>query len=209
MTQSAYHGPPAGVEAQDLWSKITQRPRPHKDFVFKARGQDATVRLVVLTESELMHCRAAADAFAKQELRDKQAHGEANLGYQDIYRNEVVVQLVCLACRDPKGAGIASLAWPNADLARQFFTADELAVLFNAYCDWQTESGPILSSMTKEEMDLWIEKLQEGGSRLPLAALSSEAKSALLMHSVSMLSTLRTGSGSAGSQPDAASNPAS
>lgn len=202
-----YAGPPRDVAPQDLWTKLTSTRRPFKDFTFKARGQDATVRIVVLTENELMHCRAQADAYAKQEVKratgDRQSPTESSsLGYKDIYNNEVVVQIVCCACRDPNGQSVASMAFPNADLARQFFTSDELAVLFNAYCDWQSESGPIIASMTPEEMDAWLDKLQEGGSRVPLAALSSEAKNQLLLHSVSRLSTLRTGNGSAGSPQD-------
>ena len=55
--------------------------------------------------------------------------------------------------------------------------------------------------MTVPTMDAWIRRLQEGASGVPLAQLSLEALRDLLMHSVSLLATSPTGSGSAGSPP--------
>lgn len=193
--------PPANVAPVDLWTRLTQTPRPHKDFKFPRAGVDHSVRLVVLTEQELMSCRANADRFAKEQLKERQSFGDANLGYGEIYKNECVVQLVCASCRDVNGQNIASRAFPNADMARAHLTSDEFAVLFNAYCDFQTESGPLISSMTPEEMDAWIDRLAEGASRVPLAQLSSVAKEDLLMHLVSKLSKSPTDSTSPGSQP--------
>jgi hypothetical protein len=190
-------GPPANASGSELWNRLTQLPRPTRDFTFSHRGTEVTVRLVVLVEQELAACRAAADDFAKRACGGKPQAGD--LGYNDVYRNEIVVQVVCTACRDPQGMSLKSRAFPNADLAREQFTSDEWAVLFQAYCEWQADSGPIVSGMTTEEMDAWIEKLQEGASRSPLALLSSEQKSQLLLHLVSRLPKSPTASGSVGS----------
>lgn len=205
MVMPQGYGPPAGVSAGDLWSRLMQAPRPFMDFKFPRRGVDVAIRIVVLTEQELMNCRVAADRYAKAALNQKQAVGEDNVGYHDIYRNESVVQVVCTACRDPNGQTIESRAFPSADMARAQFTGDELAVLFNAYCDFQLDSGPIVASMTTEEMDAWLDRLAEGASRSPLAALSSAQRDALLMRSVSRHSSSPTASTSVGSPPNVSS----
>jgi len=92
-------------------------------------------------------------------------------------------------------------AFPSADKMRVAFTSDEIAVLLQSYMMVQRELGPIVSRMSPEEMDAWIEKLQEGGAAFPLVLLSSEAKNDLVMHLVSRLSDSSTDTSSPGSQP--------
>lgn len=208
MTQSnsSGAGPPKNVEPADLWTRLTTLPRPHTEVAFPRRdsatGQWMTdkVGLWVLTEAELMSCRAAADIYAK-DLLDKNApkSGDASLGYLDIYRNALVVEVVWRACRNPQA--LLGPAFPSTAMIRRYLTSDELAVLFQAYSTFQVESGPMLSSMTKDEMDAWIEALVEGGSAVPLARMPLGSVTELLMHSVSTLRKSRRGNGSAGS-PD-------
>lgn len=206
MTQTASGaGPPPDVDPADLWTKLTTLPRPHTEVAFPRKdprtGQPMAdkVKIWVLTESELMSSRAAADAYAHEILLKPQKSGDANLGYQDIYRNACVIEIVWRCCRAPINAQVP--AFPSTKAIRQWLTSDEIAVLFQAYCAWQRESGPILSSMDKAEMDAWIAVLREGGSRVPLARLASESVIDLLMHSVSLLPRSLEGNGSPGSQP--------
>jgi hypothetical protein len=192
---------PKNEKPSDLFARLTQTPRPHKLVTFPRKGLDKEeqVAIWVLTESELMAARSSAAKYAKKILDDQDLTKQDNLGYQEIYRNECVVQVVCRACRDPQNLKIPS--FPNPDLARQWMTSDEFAVLFEAYCIWQAESGPIVGSMDEETMNAWIGRLQEGASQVPLALLSSAARDQLLMHSVSRLPRSLTDSGSAGSPP--------
>jgi len=204
------NSPPARIDPSDLWGQLTTLPRPTKEIGYPRRHPvtgdwlEARVSVQVLTEAELMSARAAADTYAKSVLKDAQKSGDANLGYQDIYRNALVVEVIVRACRAPGMPGNPP-AFPNAELARKFVTSDEFAVLFQAYCDFQAESGPIISMMTNDEMEQWLERLAEGASQVPLAALSSDAKNLLLLHSASRLRALRTGSGSAGPPPSGSS----
>ena len=201
MTQG--NGPPAGVSGSELWQRLSQTPRPWKDVPFPRRGFEGSVRLVVLTERELMACRAAAERYAKSSLgEDKAKADEQNLAYREIYDNERVVQVVCAACRDPQSASIESRAFPSPDMARAVFTSDEWAVLFEAYIQHQTESGPIISHMTVEEMDAWVERLSEGAGQVPLWQLSSAAKNDLIKHLASRCLTSPTASISAGALQD-------
>ena len=211
MTQSMPgNGPPANVDPADLWAKLTSLPRPTKEVTYPRRhpltGEwlEDKVSVQVLTEGELMGARAAADIYAKSLLKDAQKSGDANLGYQDIYRNALVVEVIVRAYRKPTMPGNPP-AFPNPDLARRYMTSDEFGVLFQAYCDFQAESGPIISQMEPAEMDAWLERLAEGASQVPLAVLSSDAKNQLLEHSASRLYRSRTDSGSAGQPPSESS----
>jgi hypothetical protein len=206
MTQTASGaGPPPNIEPADLWTKLTTLPRPHTEVAFPRKDPRTSqpmadkVAIWVLTESELMASRAAADAYAHEMLLKPQKSGDANLGYQDIYRNACVIEIVWRCCRAPVNVQVP--AFPSTKAIRQWFTSDEIAVLFQAYCAWQRESGPILSTMDKAEMDAWIEVLKDGGSRVPLARLASESVIDLLMHSVSLLPKSPVVSGSPGSPP--------
>lgn len=203
-------GPPANVAPADLWTKLTTTPRPSKEVPYPRRDpvtQEPIGRLSiqVLTEAELMSCRAAADEFAKEILKNPQRSGEANIGYGDIYRNESVIQVLVRACFRTDLPGRPP-AFPNAALARKYMTSDELTVLFQAYCDFQSESGPILSSMTTEEMNAWLERLAEGAAEVPLAALSSDGKNRLLVHSALLLRQLQMANGSVGQPPGESSS---
>lgn len=210
MTESASGaGPPPNIEPADLWTKLTTLPRPHTEVAFPRKDPRTglpmadKVKVWVLTESELMSSRAAADAYAHEILLKPQKSGDANLGYQDIYRNACVIEIVWRCCRAPINVQVP--AFPSTKAIRQWLTSDEIAVLFQAYCAWQRESGPILSSMDKAEMEAWIAVLREGGSRVPLARLASESVIDLLMHSVSLLPKSPEGNGSHGSPPSGSS----
>jgi hypothetical protein len=212
-------GPPANVAPADLWAKLTTLPRPHTEVAFPRKhpvtGEWFTdkVALRVLTESELMKARAAADAYARDLLGSKTKQSDANAAhnadiiggsaYEEIRRNACVVEVLWLACRSatrlPDSLGIP--AFPSTMMMRQYFTSDEFAVLFQAYAAFQSESGPILSSMTPDEMEAWIAVLQEGASRVPLSRLPLAIVQDLLMHTVSLLPRPPTANGFAGSPP--------
>ncbi len=211
--------PPKSVEPATLFQRLIETPRPTTKIKyprrkFDERGKptgdliDVEVAIWVLTESELMRARASAEKFAKVQLDDPEIATSKHLGYEDIYRNACVVEVCCLAVRDPADTKLPMFA--NPDIARRYVTSDEWAALFEAYCLWQAESGPLVSDMDQATMDAWLKVLEEGASRLPLSRLSSGARDALLMHSVSRPLGSRAGSGSPGSPPgETTSDPSS
>lgn len=204
-------GPPKNVSPSDLWQKITERPRPTIDVDFPRKGVDGEpvgrLKLWILTESELHWCRANAEKTAREYLRDpedpKAVADRTGYGFQDIYYEELNIQLVSQAARDVQDPKFP--AFPSAKHARQALTTDEFAVLVRSYSAFKLESGPIVAEMTPAEMDLWIKKLMDGGSAVPLAHLSSEALQTLLRHSVSLLTKSRTDNGSHGSPQESSS----
>ena len=199
-------GPPSNVDPTDLFARLSKMERPSRIVDFprtdpatgKALGQ---VAIVILTQAELMSCHTAAEEYAQAMLKNPAHRASGSLGYEDLYRDGKVCEMLQRACRRVHEGKPIPVPWfPTVQGLRQFLIAPEIAVLISAYIDWQQESGPIVGSMTQDEMDSWIELLKEGASRLPLARLSSEARTDLLMHSVSRLRSYSTDSTSYGSQ---------
>jgi hypothetical protein len=196
------NGPPPDAKPGDLWRRLSERPRPMTEIDFPAKNADGTpigrCKLRVLTENELSVCRAQADIAAKTILgASAPKAGEISFGYEDIYRNESIGQLLALACRDAEDPNLPVFQTPKQ--ARTALTTDEMAVLYQAYCSWRTECGPVVSELTKDELDAWLRVLMEGGSRLPLANLSGAATSDLVMFLVSKVKEFSIATGSVGS----------
>lgn len=204
--------PPTTISAVDLWTRLAQSTRPFRVVDFPRTDADTgapigKLAIVVLTQAEIMTCHAAAEGYAQEMLKRPELRQSGSLGYEDLYRDAKVCEMLTRACRrvDENGKVLPIPLFATAKDLRNQLVPNEIAVLISAYIDWQQESGPIVGSMTQDEMDAWLELLKEGGSRLPLARLSSEARTDLLMRSVSLLRTSSTASTSSGSPPEASS----
>jgi hypothetical protein len=199
--------PPRHVDPGELFARLAG-PRPSKIIDFPRKDEAGKplfqMALVPLTEGELMRCRAAAEGYARKMLDDEsktKTPGDS-LGYKDIYINAVYVEYISLACRYPDELEMLVFPTGSPELRKRLYP-DEIAVIFDACQIWQSESGPIVSRMGDGEMEAWIALLAEGASQVPLSALSSDAKSGLLLFTVARLHDLRTGKSSPGSPPDA------
>jgi len=202
-------GPPEHIEPSALWTLITQIPRPHRevDFPRKLPGTDTAackVAIWPLTQEEQMICNAEADRFTKQVLKDAQKKGEEHLGYNHIYSNEVGVQVLFRACRQPGGKpeNLAKPFFPSTKAMRAELTHDEVSTLFELYCAVQLEVGPIVAYLSEEELRAWTHRLQEGGEAIPFEFLAPQAKRQLLLFMASRLVSFWTGTSSPGSQPE-------
>jgi hypothetical protein len=201
---AASHLPPKGTDSGELWRKLTALPRPVSDpldFPEAVNGKPVgQYRLRVLTEGELHYVRREADVAARRMMgQEAPKNGEVSFGYEDIYRNELSVQLVTLACRDVDHPHVLP-AFISAKAARERLSTDQFGVLVSSYNHWRRDIGPELSELTKEEMEAWVKILMEGGRRAPLARLTSEALTDLVMHLVAQVSR-SAASGSPGSPP--------
>ena len=192
--------PPKDVPPSELWHALTQRPRPTTTIEFPTKsGVIGRTKIQVLTEAELHECRRDARVEANLLAPDSKPGDTA---WEDIYRNELMVQLVCRACRaieDPTGK---VPTFPSPKAAKQILVSDEWAALFMAYSTFRAESGPMLSELTPIEMEAWIRVLQEGGSAAPLSRMNEDATRQLVLHLVSKLKTSSTVNGSPGSPQD-------
>jgi hypothetical protein len=197
------NGPP-NVEPSALWSALQVMPRPFKVVDFPRRHPDTDEpigQLVMwpLTQNEQMACTGEADRFAKKMLREAQRKDETNLGYETIYSNEVAVQVLYRACRDVNDH--SKPAFPLPVELRDKLSADEVGALFALYCSVQVELGPIVTRMSKEEMEAWVKALVEGGQYDPFPLLSLETQHHLLNFMASQLVSFWTRTSSAGSLP--------
>ena len=119
-TADAPDEPGSADDPSELWLALTQIPRPTK-LVPVPRKMPGTgqpvghVRIWPLTQEEQMVCNAEADRYTKQLLKDPQRRDEANLGYNHTYTNEVAIQVLYRACRDPKN--LKRPAFPSPKLS--------------------------------------------------------------------------------------------
>lgn len=187
-----------------LWLAITAMPRPSRvvdfprtDITGKPVGE---VRLRVLTQEEQMLSSAEAERFAKKAIKELPKSDEAKRGYDDLYNNAAAVEILFLACRQKDA--IDRPFFPSPSALRKALTADEVGALMIHYYTAQSELGPIIARMSQEEMDAWVKRLGEGGSRFPLDLLSWEQLKELTFSLATRLHKLTTGTTSAGSPPN-------
>ena len=164
------------MQGADLWTAIMQMPRAHKlvDFPRKVDGKPiGQVAIVVLTQEEQIQAAASTEAFTRKVIKDMPKEGDARRGYDDVYSNHMAVELLFRCCKkseDPK-----SNFFPTTHAIQDHMTPDEVGVLVRAYMEVQSEIGPIMASMSDEEVEAWVKRLREAGSRVPLASLSLAA----------------------------------
>lgn len=197
-------GPPENIEASDLWQAITAVPRPTRVVDVPRKREDGQpvgqIAMWPLSQNEQMETNAAAERFTKESLKASQKRDEENLGYHHTYANETAVQTLYRACRCV--ADVTKPAFPSPKALRMTFTGDEVGVLYNTYLTVQAELGPLLTTMTVEEMEAWIVKLAAGSTTLPFELLSWDSQRALVHFMAISLTALWTSKSSPGSAPD-------
>lgn len=201
-------GPPDNVTANALFDALCAMPRPFRVVDIPRKAPDGSFplqcHLQVLTQQERMVAVAAAEKFAQRALRAQRKDEESFLpkkdahsqGYDDLYTNELSVQLLFRACKQVEKPRLPF--FPTADDLRKVLDGDEIGVLTSAYHIVQAEVGPIVTTMDDGELNEWIDMLAEGASAVPLGRLSSGALRDLVMHLVSRLSKSSTVTGSSG-----------
>lgn len=165
------------MQGADLWAAITAMPRPHRLVDFPRKGQDGVpmgqVAIVVLTQTEQIQAAAATEDFARKVIKDMPKEGDARRGYDDVYSNHMAVELLFRCCKKPDDP--KANFFPTTHAIQDHMTPDEVGVLVRAYMEVQAEIGPIMANMSDEEVDAWVKRLREAGSRVPLASLSLAA----------------------------------
>lgn len=203
MTTPSSNGPPTGITPSEVWSRIAHAKRPRNVVDYPRKGDDGKplshIAVTVVSQSDLMSCHAAAEEYAQKMLARSPNRGADSLGYKGVFNGAMSCELLVRACESAETPGLKF--FPSVEELRKWLVPSEIAVLFNHYVDWQHTSGPILGQMTEPEMDQWLDLLEEGGRRDPLAALSSEVLTDLLMHSASRRRKSRTATTSSGAPP--------
>ncbi len=188
----------------DYWLAITAVPRPSQIVDFPRKGADGKflgeLRIQVLTQEEQILCSAEAERFTKKAIKDLPKGDEAQLGYQNVYNNSAAVEVLFHSCRRRDDA--KEPFFPSRDAIRKSLTPDEVGVLMMHYYTVQAELGPIVASMTDEQVDDIVARLGEGGSRFPLDLLSWDAVKTLAFIMACRLHNSVTATSLPGSLPE-------
>lgn len=199
------------AEQNANFARLAKRSRPYVPFTFHKREDEEVATeavLVVLSESEMQECFAEAQKFADAKTREKTGDAtnhSSKFGWAEVYEDEKIVQVMTLAMREV-GYPKEDLRFvPNPKMLRDALNSDELGVLNRAYQNLRADSGPIISQVSSDDAEAWIQALMEGGKRSPLSRLSSEGLTDLVMHLVARLKSSSTTSGLSGSPADVSS----
>jgi hypothetical protein len=207
LSSSEGRGPPADVAPGELLRKLIATEPPSEVCDFPRAGADGApvlqYRMRVLTQYEVDGACANAEQYARRLLKDKSGMGHAEIremraeAWEEIYNNARLVELLYAACRDKEDASIRLFATPD-DL-RRLLTADELASLFNTYVTVQYRYGPLWRTLTDEEVEAWLARLESGVGAYPLSQLEPGQLVQLVTSLAEHLRSSRTDSGSPGS----------
>lgn len=204
--------PPRDSEPSELFAKLSSTEWPFELVDFPRKGPDGKpvgqVAMRVISAFDCEQAQADATKYVREKLR-VEAVGlpgsrgpasfvESDHGYQELWNNELAVQLLSRACMRPNSPKVYAFAF--ADNLRNSVSADELAVLFNAFCVVKKNYGPISAELSEAEMEAWLDVLAEGGGRQGLAFFSLGALTDLLSFMASRISFYRKERSSVGSQ---------
>jgi hypothetical protein len=195
---------PKEEEGSQLWHLLLSVPRPKRNVPLprKFPGTDVAVGDVAvwpLTHGELIESNAAAEQRMRALFKDENKKDEVNLGYNHSFANELAVQHLWRACRDPND--VEKPAFPSPKAMSLKMTGDEIGVLYNNYLTVQAELGPITAVMSDEEYEAWVRRIAEAGTADPFDSLSWDLQRTLVVSMASQLADYWTVTSSAGLPP--------
>lgn len=200
---------PEDVSPSLLWAMYTKGPVPHEivdlpvSDQFVLRSALPHMAMVPLTAEEAMYCQAEADGYAKDLLKKNPPKGgEPHKAYDNIYEQECLIRVLWRACRDMDDPTLVRKVFQSPAAMRMRLTLDQLSVMGLNYTRVERLLSPIRSIMTVEEMDVFVDRLVEGGRQAPLDWISSELLRDLVWRLASQRSASRLPSGSPGTAPD-------
>lgn len=199
--------PPKDIAPSELVRRLTERPRPHKVLPWIRKDPEtdeplASFALTVLTQEELDDCRANAARHTEAKI-GKLDDGKVNQeAWRELYDSARAVEMVFASCRKPDDLSATLFDAPSQ--IRRLLTADEVVLLFNAYDNYQRETGPLFKELSGEEIDTWIDVLTKGAEHYPFELLPPGAAIQLLLSLANEVAAWRIGSASS-SPPSSAS----
>lgn len=199
------HPPPTNIPAKELWVKLQELPRPSQVVDLPQRTPDGEpvgqVALWVLKQEEHLICTAETEKFVRHHLKEAK---RGDIGYDDMFANEMAVQILFRACRDV--ADLKKTAFQTPKQVRELFTTDECGLLFRNYLTIELEFGPLVTQMTDADMQAWIDKIAKGGSAFPFDSIHSDLQKILLLSMARRLQSSSTDTSFAGSLPETTSS---
>lgn len=207
------NGPPEDARPSELFSKMSDRARPHVILDWIRNDDDGKPLgrfwMQVLTQSEIDRAQLDAELYIRRQLKSRaKAFGEdeskvASMNqeaWRDMYQSALMVELLYHACCDVDDASKPLFRSP--DDIREGLQSSEISHLANSYDALQHRYGPLWRELTSEEVDAWIAILDKGAedSLGPLCLLSHGQLVQLIVSLASHLSNSQMGNSSAGLQ---------
>ena len=195
--------PPVNIDAVDLWVELSKLPRAHRIVESPLKLSDGTaipLAMMVLTQEESQQCTIAAEAFTRKMLKEIPKSEEKSEGYSNLYETRAAAEILYRSCH--KHNKLNEKFFPTVNDIAKKLTTDQIGVLMKQYIVVQQELGPIVSHMSQEEFDAWVEKLAKGGSASFLGFLTSEAQNQFILSMAKRLWSLQMDKCSVTSQPE-------
>lgn len=179
---------------KDLWTRITQKPRPHRIVNFTINGEDCQIAIMTLTGAQAQIINLDSEKYTDEMIKKYvknvgKTKEEFSMSYSHIYQDKIVVETLFTACRKPED--LTSSFFPSSMSISKYLSQDEIAVLFSMYLETRSDLSCILGELTAEQIDAAIERLADGGGEDFLASLSLEATKQLMRHMASRLLKLQ------------------
>jgi hypothetical protein len=179
--------PPADIPPSELWLKLSE-PRPSEVLDFPRKGANGKpigqirIRVLRAEDHNVARLRAQTDlreAAKRVGMKDLSREDMDSPAIREVIGDLTAHELLQMACLgvepmpggsdDEDSAPRYPLVFHSAEAVRKSLTADETAVLFNAYLLVQDKYGPFERNFDEGDMDAWVTRLEEGASEFPLA----------------------------------------
>jgi hypothetical protein len=168
------------ISPSDLWSKIISGERPHIEYDFPREDADGNpigqFWMIALSINEMVAATIEAEKAAK-----KLATSKDDRTYEEIISWCKAIEILFRACR--KQGDVSSPLFAVKQQIGKHLSADEIGILFHYYQKTAMAIGPIISHLTAEDAEDWIEKLASGAATpdFLLERLSWEALKSLIV----------------------------
>lgn len=178
--------PPTDVPASELWQKLSETPRPTEVIDFPRKDKYGNpvgrVRIQVLRLEDHDQARLVA----QQKIKASAARNGVKLegddinspGVREVLGDMTARELLAKACLDERSVTeepetpFYPRVFPDAEAIGKVLSADEVAVLFNAYLLVQNKYGPYERNLVDDgDVDAWVQRLEGGAAEFPLLHL--------------------------------------
>lgn len=182
--------PPTDISPSELFIRLMERPQPSAivDYPAKSPGGAALaqIRILVLTGEQQEEARFKGKEYLRSTRKMTDQDVDGKLG-EALLGDAVARECIARSCHmvDPipntEDSPQYPRLFPDAKSVSRL-PADEITALFGAYCAVQKRLGPFAEDMGDGEVNAWIQRLEDGGSALPLSLLASHQVADLCLH---------------------------
>lgn len=176
---------------QEWFAKVLRKPRAHELVTFPRKLEDGSefqIAIWVLTTLESADANGEAIKAARRIIGGNDPIEQ--IIQTEVFKQQLTSQLLFRSCRQVGDLSKPLFRTPKDVL--EYLTLDETGFLLSAYLMIQANLSPLFTSMTEQDMQDIIKRIQDGASAAPLAFFTLGALKALVIYLVSLLSTVQT-----------------